>query len=260
MNTRVPGTKIGFFDSGLGGLMILKAVRTHLPQYDYVYFGDTANVPYGNKTERQVQALTRAGIEKLFDLGAELIIVACNSASAESLRMLQDTMVHERYPEKRVLGVIIPTIEALVDSGAREVLLIATTRTVESQKYERELSKLSDAIHVRSVATPTLVPLIEAHELDAAFAEVKKAIDPSVGEIDTLVLGCTHYTLLKEALREAYNIRVISQDEIIPEKLAEYLERHREIDKRLTQGRGVEIVLSAESVQYEKIKNDFLDV
>ena len=253
--------KIGFFDSGMGGLTILRAVRHYLPQYDYVYYGDTAHVPYGNKSEEEIHELTLKGIMHLIEQGSLLSIVACNSASAESLRKIQDTFLKEKYPERKVLGVIIPTVEALVETHAKSVLLIGTKRTVDSYKYERELEKVSSIIRFVSEATPTLVPKIEIGDVSGAINDVKKVIDAQVGEIDTVVLGCTHYTMLKDTLREMYpDLRIISQDEIIPDKIKKYLERHSEIETQLTKNKTIEIVLSAESPEYDEIKKDFVTV
>lgn len=252
--------KIGFFDSGLGGLTILKATRELMPEYQYVFFGDTAHVPYGGKSEEEIHELTWKGIETLFDAGALLVIVACNSASAESLRMIQDFELKEKYPDHRVLGVIIPTIETLKESNAKQALLIGTERTVNSKKYERELQKISSTIILHTTATPTLVPKIEIGDIAGAIKDAQVAIDVWVGEIDTIVLGCTHYTMLKDELRNAYpEKQVISQDEIIPKKLKNYLDRHPEIESRLTHERGIEILLSAESPEYDLIKKDFLN-
>jgi glutamate racemase len=215
--------KIGFFDSGLGGLTILKATRELMPQYQYVFFGDTAHVPYGGKSEAEIHELTWKGIETLFDAGAVLVIVACNSASAESLRKIQDSTLKEKYPDRRILGVIIPTVEVLVERVSNQVLLIGTERTINSKKYERELSKIKNSITLHTQATPTLVPKIEIGDIDGAVAEAQKVIDEVRGEVDTIVLGCTHYTMLKDKLRAIYKEKIIiSQDEIIPEKLKNY--------------------------------------
>ena len=251
--------KIGFFDSGLGGLTILKATRELSPQYQYVFFGDTAHVPYGSKSEEEIHELTWKGIETLFDAGALLVVVACNSASAESLRKIQDTELREKYPDRRVLGVIVPTVEVLQEGDAKSVLLIGTERTINSEKYEHELKKISSSIVLTSKATPTLVPKIEIGDLEGAIHDAQKVIDEAGGGVDTIVLGCTHYTMLKRELRKFYPEKgIISQDEIIPQKLKNYLERHPEIESRLDRERGIEILLSAESPEYDLIKKDFL--
>ena len=132
--------KIGLFDSGLGGLTILKAVARALPAYDYEFYGDTANLPYGDKSEDQIYELTKRGVEHLFSRDCALIIIACNTASAETLRRMQDEYLKEAYPDRRVLGVIIPTIEEVAEAGLTNVLLIGTRRTIESHKFEKEFA------------------------------------------------------------------------------------------------------------------------
>jgi glutamate racemase len=251
--------KIGFFDSGLGGLTVLRAVHDFLPKYDYIYFGDTANLPYGDKTEEEIRTLTRKAIEYLFNAGALLVIVACNTASAEALRVLQDTMLEGEYKDRRLLGVIIPTIETLIEEQAKKVLLIATVRTIESMKYAKELEKISSKIHLDNKAIPVLVPYIETGAIESAFRKVEETIQEKIGEIDTVVLGCTHYSVLKERLRETFpNLKIISQDEIIPQKLKEYLDRHKEIENRLTQNGTVRIVESNRRGEMSEFKKDLL--
>jgi len=236
--------KIGFFDSGVGGLTILHAVRERLPQYDYVYFGDTANVPYGDKTEEEIYILTKAAVIHLFEQEALLVIIACNTASAETLRRLQDTILKGEYAQHKILGVIIPTVETLVESGAEKVLLIGTRRTISSHKYERELAKISSRIELTSIPISKLVPYIESGNIEGACTTLEIALHGQTGDRDTIVLGCTHYTVLKERVREMYRVRVISQDEIIPEKLKRYLEKHTEIESKLSRGESLEIELT----------------
>lgn len=236
--------KIGFFDSGLGGLTILQAVRERLPEYDYIFYGDTANLPYGDKTEVQILEFTGRAVEHLFEQGALLTIVACNTASAETLRRLQDTMLVGPYAGRKLLGVIIPTIEALIEEGVDQALLIGTKRTVDSRKYDRELEKVSPKITLTSIATPELVPFIESGDMDGAYAYVDTLLTPWVGKVGAVILGCTHYTVLKEHLRETHGFEVLSQDEIIPEKLEMYLRRHKEIESRLSRGGSLEVVTS----------------
>jgi len=251
--------KIGFFDSGLGGLTILKATRSLMPEYDYVYYGDTLHLPYGDKTEEEIYTYTSSAVEKLFEAGAELVIIACNTASAATTRKLQDTMLVGTYRDRKILGVIIPTVEALIDSGARNALLIGTRRTISSDKYALELKKVSSKIMLTSIATPKLVPYIEAGNFAGACTTLEMSLHNKVGkEIDTLVLGCTHYALIKNQIREIFKIRVISQDEIIPEKIKTYLEKHPEIETTLSRKGTVSIEISGEeNEQYEKIKNEF---
>lgn len=227
---------IGFFDSGAGGLSVLHAAVGRLPQYNYMYYGDTAHVPYGARSEDEVYELTKTGIEYLFAHNCALVIVACNTSSAETLRRLQDTYLKETYPDRRILGVIIPTIETLVQSGAHHAALIATKRTVASHKYPIELQKYAgDTVQLEEIATPNIVSSIEACEFDRAAQEAIDAIVSAPDTVDTVLLGCTHYCFIKEALRRHFDaqLRILSQDEIIPEKLATYLANHPEIETTL---------------------------
>ncbi len=247
--------KIGFFDSGLGGLTILDAVRRHMPEYDYLFFGDTAHLPYGDKSEDEIHALTYTGIKRLFDAGALLVIVACNTASSASVRKHQDDMLTTEYPDRKLLGVIIPTVEELHASESNHALLIATERTVTSRKYEIELKKINPTFKLLSHATPALVPMIESGDIASACTHVSELLTGTYPQVNTLVLGCTHYTLLKECLRGSLRaVTVISQDEIIPQKLHDYLTRHPEIESRLSKQGSVEIQLSAENPRYDMIR------
>ena len=252
--------KIGFFDSGLGGLIILKAVAKHLSDYDYEYYGDTANVPYGDKTETEIYTLTKAGVEHLFKRDCALVIIACNTASAQTLRKLQDTILVGKYVDKRILGVIIPTVETVTGSGVKEVMLFATSRTVDSQKYEKEFSKLDSSLQLKAKALPGLVPLIESGEWDKAeeviCAEAKLAIESGTKNI---ILGCTHYSLLKEKVRAVQGVgKVYSQDEIIPKKLADYLNRHPEITQKLSNTGKREIIITKHNPHYDRLTAEFL--
>jgi glutamate racemase len=251
---------IGFFDSGLGGLLILKSVAKAMPQYDYIYYGDTANLPYGDKTEGEIYDLTKQGIEALFERGCALVVVACNTASAETIRKIQDTYLKEEHPDKKILGVIVPTVEVVIESGHKRALLIATKRTVESKKYEREFEKLSEVFALTSVAAPILVPLIEMHELETATQAAIALIESEAGEGDPVLLGCTHYTLLKDSLREHYGSSrtIISQDEVIPLKLRDYLNRHPEIATMLSSTGKREIVLTEHRPDYDRLTAEFL--
>lgn len=231
--------KIGFFDSGLGGLTVLNAVIKELPEYDYHFYGDTAHIPYGDKTEKEIFTYTKNGIEYLFDHECMLVIVACNTASAETLRTLQTEYLPHVYPDRKLLGVVIPTIESVSESGCRNILLLATKRTVDSRKYEIELRKLkNENVELTTVAMPELVPLIELGETNEALRIAQNIVQTYVSEredIDGVVLGCTHYTVLSGGLRKLFHhLHIFSQDEIIPKKLALYLRKHTEIDMRLS--------------------------
>jgi glutamate racemase len=251
---------IGFFDSGLGGLLLLKAVAKELPSYDYIYFGDTAHLPYGDKTEEEIFVFTKAAIEELFLRQCALVIVACNTASAETLRKLQDTYIIEAHPDKKVLGVIVPTVEVVAELSPRRAILLATRRTVDSGKYERELSKLGVATKLVSIETPELVPLIESQRREEALESAIKTLEPEVMERDVVILGCTHYILLKDGLRRHFGsaCTIISQDEIIPEKLSEYLSRHKEVREKFTNTGKREIVLTEHRPDYNRLMAEFL--
>lgn len=251
---------IGFFDSGLGGLLVLKAVARALPQHDYIYYGDTANLPYGDKTEEEIYELTKKAIGELFVRDCALVIVACNTASAESIRRLQDTYLKKDFPDRRILGVIVPTVEEVFTTQCKRAVLIATKRTVESGKYERELSKIDSSIALVSVATPELVPLIELREDEAAVAAARQTLEREAREGDVAILGCTHYILLKDSLRKHFGAKltIISQDEVIPNKLADYLARHTEITSRLTDTGKRDIVLTKHRPDYDRLTAEFL--
>lgn len=247
--------KIGFFDSGLGGLLTLKAVVKQLPQYDYEYYGDTAHLPYGDRSEVEIYELTKAGVTELFKRDCILVIIACNTASAETTRRLQDEWLPVHYPDRRLLGVIIPTVEVVCESGLKQVLLVATSRTVESGKYERELKKLDPTIVLNAIATPGLVPKLERGEHQAAMEEllpILKSHQAAGG--NGVILGCTHYGLMADELRGRVDssYHVLSQLDIIPNKLAEYLIRHPELEKRLTKTGRRNIHLTAHRADYDQ--------
>lgn len=219
----------------------MRAVEKRLPQYNYLYFGDTKHLPYGDRTEKEIYDLTKTGIEILFSRGATLIIIACNTASAETLRKLQDTFLFREHPDKRILGVIIPTTEAIIEAHVRNVLLVGTRRTIDSHKYHVELEKKTiRGIRLTDQATPELVPLIEAGDLNAAMIYLRPFLErhkDSGG--DAVILGCTHYCALREQIcAEFETLTIFSQDKIIPQKLENYLRVHPEIEATLEIQKG----------------------
>jgi glutamate racemase len=252
---------IGFFDSGLGGLTIMRSVVKAMPDYDYSFYGDTKHVPYGDRPESEVYELTKAGVSYLFDNGAVLVILACNSASAETLRKLQDEFIPREYPGRNLLGVVVPTIEVVVESGVCEVTLIATKRTVQSGKYPRLFEEVAPgSVTVTGLETPELVPFIETGDIAAASAAAIARIDAQGDAPAGIILGCTHYTELKDALRTHYGegCRIFSQDEIIPTKLAAYLERHPEYSERITNTGQRTIHLTEHRPHYDALMGQFL--
>lgn len=227
---------IGIFDSGFGGLDIFKAIHAALPEYSYIYLADSARAPYGPRTKEEVLAFTTEAVTFLFEHGAGLILLACNSASSDALRVLQQEFVPEHYPGRNILGVLVPGAEEAIHvSKNGRIGVIATENTVASGSFIRELTKLREDVHIFQKACPALVPLIEAGQLDSKEMNnaLHEYLTPLLNEdIDTLILGCTHYGLIADTIRSIVGdgVYVLSESEIIPEKLKHYLERHPEYD------------------------------
>lgn len=230
--------KIGVFDSGLGGLAIAQSIIRELPQYDYLYLGDTKRVPYGNRSQEAIHEFVGEALDYLFEHDCQIVILACNTASAEALRKSQQQYLPTRFPDRRVLGVLIPAVEAAVDhikSGC--IGVIATPSTVESGSYEREVERLAPGTRVISKATPLLVPLVENDGLKYVDAVLQEYLETFAGtSVDALILGCTHYCHIKESIRKLVQCPVVSQDEVVPAKFADYLKRHPEHEDRLSTG------------------------
>ena len=239
--------KIGIFDSGLGGLFITKSIVKMLPQYEYLYVGDTERTPYGNRSEKIVYQFLAEAVDFLFRNDCALVIVACNTASAQALRRVQQEYIPAHYPTRRVLGVIIPAVEEAIAHGAKKVGVLATASTVRARAFTRELKKRNTRIMVYERPAPLLVPIIEHDELEYADEMLKKYLAPLIAKkIDTLILGCTHYPILKQRIKKMVGprIRVISQDEIVGTKLKEYLLRHKELARLLSRRRVVHICVT----------------
>lgn len=231
------GQKIGIFDSGLGGLYVAQAVRRALPDYDYLYLGDTLNLPYGRRSDAQIYDLCEAAMRHLFASGCRLVLMACNTASASALRRLQQDFLAREFPDHRILGVVVPTLEAAIDSGHTNIGLIATERTAHSNIYETELQKINPCVTLHSRATPLLVPLIEHDGEKYLDIVLKDYLDPMIGQkIDCLILGCTHYIILKQRIRAMAPVNILSQDDIIPQKTVDYLDRHPDMEQSLSRG------------------------
>lgn len=236
------GQKIGIFDSGLGGLYIAQAVRKALPQYDYLYLGDTLNLPYGRRSDDNIHDLCEAAMRHLFAQGCRIVLMACNTASAACLRRLQQGFLAREFPEHRILGVVVPTLEAATDSGHTHIGLIATERTAHSSIYEIELKKINPVVQLHSKATPLLVPLIELGGEKYLDIVLKDYLDPLLNQnIDCLILGCTHYVSLKDRIHALTDIDILSQDDIIPAKTHAYLTRHADKEALLSKGGTFEI-------------------
>ncbi|MDE2312373.1 MAG: glutamate racemase [Patescibacteria group bacterium] len=250
--------KIGIFDSGLGGLVIAKAIFKKLPRYDYVYLGDTQYLPYGNRSAAEVYRLTRAAVEFLFAQDCQLIIIACNTASALALRKIQREYLPKHYPGRRVLGVVIPTLEAVTSDKANsgELLVLATAATVKSHIYRKELQKLKPQVRIIERAAPKLVPLIENNQLSKAEQPLRMYLDllPE-HKIYAIILGCTHYPLLKDKISQiaGKHVKIVSQTDIIPFKLADYLSRHKGIRLKLSRGRQRQFFVTKSSHHFSAV-------
>jgi glutamate racemase len=230
--------KIGVFDSGLGGLAIAQSIIAAMPEYDYLYLGDTKRVPYGNRSQDAIHEFVGEALDYLFANDCQLVVLACNTASAEALRKSQQQYLPANYPERRVLGVLIPAVEAAVEGLKRGTVgVIATASTVESGSYIREIERLSPETRVVQIATPLLVPLVENDGLKYVGQILADYLEPlRVQLVHALILGCTHYCHLKQEVRSMMDCRVVSQDEVVPGKLKDYLSRHPEIESKLTRG------------------------
>lgn len=247
---------IGVFDSGYGGLTILKEIRKALPEYDYLYLGDNARTPYGTRSFEVVYEFTLEAVVRLFEMGCPLVILACNTASAKALRSIQQNDLPYLDNSRRVLGVIRPTAESIGEvTKSRHVGILATSGTIRSGSYPIEVNKLFPDITVTGVACPMWVPLVENKEYDSDGADffVKKYIDELLNKdknIDTIVLGCTHYPLLIEKIKQftPQGINIITQGEYVATSLKDYLSRHNEISSRCTKNGKCEF-LTTESVE-----------
>ncbi|MEM9470277.1 MAG: glutamate racemase [Pseudomonadota bacterium] len=231
--------KIGIFDSGLGGLYIARAIHQALPQYDYAYLGDTLNVPYGGRSMEAIYNLSEKAIRYLFEeQNCKLVIIGCNTASVTALRKLQREFLPQNYPDHRILGVVVPTLESATELGATQIGLIATDYTVRSKIYDEEIVKITPRAQIYAKPTPLLVPLIENDGEKYMDAVLQDYLEPLIEQgLDSLILGCTHYISIKDKVREMtqHRVRVLSQDEIIPPKLKDYLTRHPEMEQCLSQ-------------------------
>jgi glutamate racemase len=237
---------IGIFDSGLGGLIITRAIRKMMPEYDYVYFGDTKRVPYGNKSHDAVYEFTKEAVNYLFRKeNCSIVIIACNTASARALRELQQKYLPKNFKDRKILGVLIPTAE--VASNYKKIGVLATLGTVASGTWREEIKKLNKKTNIFQNPAPMLVPLIEAGENIMVKPFLLKYLKPFKNKkLNALILGCTHYPILKKEIREILSkkIKIISQDEIIPKKLKVYLKNHPEITKKLSKNRNMKILVT----------------
>lgn len=265
---------IGVFDSGFGGLTIFKELVRKLPKYDYIYLGDSARAPYGNRSQDLIFEFTKQAVDYLFKpphqifgsggkQGCQLIILACNTASAEALRKIQQEYLPNHYPDRRVLGVIRPTAEeAIKITKNNKIGVIGTEGTISAGAYIREIKNLNPRIKVFQQTCPLLVPIIEAgeHNWEGMDLILKKYLKPLIDKkIDALILGCTHYPIIKNKIKKIVGkkIKIVSQEEIIGLKLADYFKRHPEIEEKLSKT-NKEIFLTTDLTErFKKLGSKF---
>ena len=247
---------IGVFDSGYGGLTILKEIRKELPEYDYIYLGDNARAPYGTRSFDIVYEFTLQAVRKLFDAGCHLVILACNTASAKALRTIQQKDLPLIDPTRRVLGVVVPTIEALGDiTKTGNIGILGTPGTISSGTYDTV-----------SQACPMWVPLVENREYDSPGADyfVRKYVEALFDEepeTDTVVLGCTHYPLLLDKIERqgAARATVVTQGALVARSLKDYLHRHPEMDAKCSKGGTVEYLTTENPDKFTEMASIFMD-
>ncbi len=256
---------IGFFDSGLGGLTVLKEAVKLLPQYSYLYLEDNARSPYGNRDQETIYEYTTEGVRELFKRGAGLVILACNTSSSAALRRIQQEFLPAHFPNKHVLGIIIPTAEEIGSiTRSREVGVLGTQATVDSLAYTKEIAKVFPEIKVYEAACPMLVPMIEDGEGESP--EISDLIQIYLNEllvqsfnIDTVILGCTHFAIIHEQIKRQlpYGVQTVSQGPIIARKLKEYLARHEEIENKLEKNSERIFLSTEDSPKVESLSSLF---
>lgn len=263
--------KLGVFDSGLGGLLIARAIKDKMPDVDIVYLGDTLHVPYGKRSPKAVYDFTKRAMDFLFDQDCQLIVIACNTASASALRQLQQIYLPKRFPaenhdHRRILGVVVPTLEAAVEKGFKNIGILGTSNIVEKGVYKEELQKIDPDIQIHQQAAPLLVPLIEDGGIKYAHDILRDYIAPLKSkQVDSIILGCTHYPYLKNIISgianedlasDAREIKILSQDTLIPEKLVEYLDNHPEISNALSRTGQIDFFVTDITHSYRQSAKD----
>ena len=263
--SNTPGP-IGVFDSGYGGLTILDKIREVLPEYDYIYLGDNARAPYGTRSFEVVYEFTRQAVNKLFDMGCHLVILACNTASAKALRSIQMNDLPGIDPARRVLGVIRPTVECVGEiSKHQHIGVLATAGTIKSESYPLEIHKLFPEIQVSGTACPMWVSLVENNESQDEGADyfIRKYINQLLSkdpQIDTVILGCTHFPILLPKIRQYIpeHISVIAQGEYVAESLKDYLKRHPEMNAKCTKNGNCQFYTTEAEEKFSESASTFL--
>ncbi len=262
-----PAGAIGVFDSGYGGLTILQEIRQAMPDYDYIYLGDNARAPYGTRSFDIVYRFTLEAVKYLFEQGCHLVILACNTASAKALRSIQQNDLPLIDPNRRVLGVIRPTVEKIGEiSRNGNIGIFGTPGTVQSQSYDMEIAKLHPDFHTYSQGCPMWVPLVENREADKPGADyfVKQEVNNlfnKQSDIDTVILACTHYPLLYKKIRQYVpeSAEVIKQGEIIADSLVDYMKRHPEMEQKCSHGGTCRYLTTENADKFNEMASLFLN-
>lgn len=236
-----------------------------LPQYSYIYLGDNARAPYGARSNEVIYNFTEQGVTMLLRRGAKLVVLACNSASAVALQKLQQDFLPTRFPDRKILGIVIPTAEEVHRfTKTKEVGLVATEATIDSKVYEEEICKIDSEIKLYSEACPLLVPVIEAGEIewegtDLLLKKYLSRLFARSAKIDVLILGCTHYPIIEENFKKFLprNVTLLTQGKIVAEKLADYLKRHPEVEKRLEKDGERQFLTTDDSERLKRLSQVF---
>ena len=259
------GKPIGIFDSGIGGLTVFRAIAEQLPGYDYIYLGDNSRAPYGNRSFNTIHQYTWECVQWLFKMDCQLVILACNTASAKALRTIQQKDLPGLDPAKRVLGVIRPTAEVIGDlSETKEIGVLGTTGTVQSGSYPIEIKKFFPDLKVYQQACPLWVPMIESGDYEKPEADaiinlyLYELMKQSVS-IDTILLACTHYPLIQDKIKALLspNINVIAQGDIVAQSLANYLQRHPEMEQQLSKTGTKQFFTTDDTVEFDRHASRF---
>ncbi len=258
---------IGVFDSGYGGLTVLSEIKRLMPEYDYLYIGDNARAPYGSRSYELIYEFTLQAVKWLFSQGCQLVIIACNSASAKALRSIQQIDLPQIDSTKRVLGVIRPTAETIKNiTKTKHIAVLGTAATISSKSYEREIEEFCPGIKISTEACPMWVPLVENKEYDKQGADyfVKQHINRVLEkdkDIDTIILGCTHYPLLLKKIEQytPTTIKLISQGEYVAKSLKDYLRRHKILDSLCSKGETRVYCTTDSTETFEELASFFLN-
>lgn len=252
---------IGFFDSGFGGLSIMRDVVKLMPQYDYTYLGDSARCPYGPLTTEQVRSSTMSAMDYLLNNGCSLVVIACNTASSQALKYVQQVLRDK--PEVRVLGVVRPIVEVAAEISANgRIGLIGTDGTVASGAYNAEIAAINPNVELFSQACPGLVPMIESGEHHSPLLQsaLHEYLQPLIDQqIDTLILGCTHYGLIADDIDHITGpgVKLINEGRIVAEKLQDYLHRHPELESRLKQSGARQFLSTKADDHFNQLASEF---